>query len=77
MGNKEEEEIKEGSLVQGCHHLGRRGKENGVGIGGRAENEMRGSILDLLSLRHLKTGDLSSQPQEGKLGCSPHPCGPD
>lgn len=34
VGNKEEE-IKEGSLVQGCHHLGGRGKGNGVGVGGK------------------------------------------
>lgn len=73
--NEEEEEIKEGYLVQGCHHLGGRGEGNGVGVG--AENAMRASILDLLSLGHLKAGDPCSQPQEGKLGCFSYPRGPD
>lgn len=60
---KEGGEIKEGSLVQGCHNLGGRGR-----AGGRGCNEE----LHSGPAEHREAGELCSQPQAGKGGSLPH-----
>lgn len=40
MGSKEGGEVKEGSLVQCCGHLGGRGRGNGAGVGVKCNKEL-------------------------------------